>query len=756
MNRRARLFFDGTRHTWEVALYDNALTSHQDAKLYVLEPPVREVGKTGEADPIPPLLPTRVEMPVLDVGRALTGAMEDRPDTDFRLQLRRDGELYFEGVAYLKSRDDDGVANPVRRLVAYDGLTLLKSASFDPAGTRSIARWMYDILSQGAVQRGLHTYSSWQAAAQAGAALQGLFAKAAPFTDEKTPWQHLRMICRAFGLQLGTRKEEYLAVQRSYRSQASLSDAPEGAGAENRDFRVTLLDSHLVRRGGPCRPPQFPAIDPARSVQVRWMLNQEAHVNGQFDHEQGPLWGWNFSGISVVQPDDRTAIRHDTTSDYITQRFNAPPLEGAKVILDLELTKGAVANPAARVNAAQLRFHDIINGTTYSLDSVNGWVSGTSSYFARPVADVRQQTETVIPALPGSGIGYFEVETFFDPDPDSDGTNEYGHMDVFGLYFEPAANGYESATYSAANQAGSQREVEITTMLGGLDTKNALDGALRIDQGGTVAEDFDASTSGRQPFLSELVRDVGGQQVQKLRGLDVWLGPTAPEVDAFSTIQYDGVTYVPVYEKEIVGRSIKRIVAYELRSDAVGTISTEWAAIGAVEEDETGQPVAKFTTAVTDQTVDVDASASYDPDGSLSTYEWDWRDGSTSSVASATTNHTYSEAGTFTITLTVIDEAGNTGTYSKNVTIENDPPSAAFTTSANETLAFGVNCDASGSSDPDGEVIRYDWDWGDGSETLQGDVQETHQYSGAGTYTITLTVTDNLGKTDVLAKNVNV
>jgi 6-phosphogluconolactonase (cycloisomerase 2 family) len=53
--------------------------------------------------------------------------------------------------------------------------------------------------------------------------------------------------------------------------------------------------------------------------------------------------------------------------------------------------------------------------------------------------------------------------------------------------------------------------------------------------------------------------------------------------------------------------------------------------------------------------------------------------------------------------------------------------------------------DASGAADPDGSIVRYDWDFGDGTLLRDGGPTPAHVYSRPGTYTVTLVVTDNEG-----------
>ncbi|MEM4264931.1 MAG: PKD domain-containing protein, partial [Thermoplasmata archaeon] len=159
------------------------------------------------------------------------------------------------------------------------------------------------------------------------------------------------------------------------------------------------------------------------------------------------------------------------------------------------------------------------------------------------------------------------------------------------------------------------------------------------------------------------------------------------------------------------------------------------------------KPIAAFTYLVSDMTVSVDASGSSDPDGFITTYDWDWGDGATDSGMTAT--HTYASYGTYLISLTVTDDQGATGTASQSVKL-NAPPVASFTATVDKMT---VSVDASGSTD-DGMIVSYAWDWGDG--TTGTGMSATHKYSAYGTYTITLTVTDDGGKTDSTSKSVDI
>jgi len=157
-------------------------------------------------------------------------------------------------------------------------------------------------------------------------------------------------------------------------------------------------------------------------------------------------------------------------------------------------------------------------------------------------------------------------------------------------------------------------------------------------------------------------------------------------------------------------------------------------------------PVASFTetaeTVDTDETISFDASESSDPDGTIVTYSWDFGDGTKGTGVSV--QHAYSQDGTYTVTLTVTDDDGATDTAKATKTVHNRGPIASFTESA-ETVSSGesIHFDASESSDPDGTIVSYSWDFGDGN-TATG-VTADHAYGEDGNYTVTLTVTDDDG-----------
>ena len=145
-------------------------------------------------------------------------------------------------------------------------------------------------------------------------------------------------------------------------------------------------------------------------------------------------------------------------------------------------------------------------------------------------------------------------------------------------------------------------------------------------------------------------------------------------------------------------------------------------------------------------TVNLDASKSNDPDGSISSYLWRFPDGTTSTQSSL--NKVFQTAGVQGIQLIVTDDDGAVSRRQVFLTVEESAtnPTASFVYSPTTgDVPLTVNFDGSGSSDPDGTIISYEWIFSDGIK-LTGQMTE-RTFETSGTYTFFLRVTDNAGMT---------
>jgi PKD repeat protein len=143
------------------------------------------------------------------------------------------------------------------------------------------------------------------------------------------------------------------------------------------------------------------------------------------------------------------------------------------------------------------------------------------------------------------------------------------------------------------------------------------------------------------------------------------------------------------------------------------------------------------------QTIYFDGSQSYDQDSGRLSYKWDFGDGDFGRGPKV--EHTYEEGGLFKVMLVVNDNSRKYNS-SDSATMEievNSPPTARVDILEHSLGDLRVVFDGSGSSDPQGQRLRYNWNFGDGS-TGSGERPE-HIYRRGGTYRVTLTVDDGSG-----------
>jgi PKD repeat protein len=139
--------------------------------------------------------------------------------------------------------------------------------------------------------------------------------------------------------------------------------------------------------------------------------------------------------------------------------------------------------------------------------------------------------------------------------------------------------------------------------------------------------------------------------------------------------------------------------------------------------------------------------------------KYDWQFGTDKTASGMIVFKKYDTPGTYNVTLTVTDDAGNVGTASEAVTVGTASPgglSAKFTFSPTDpTPNTTVNFNASTSTGAD-PIVEYRWDFGNGATSAKATPTVSQSYDSIGTYVVTLRIKDSKGRTAITTANVTV
>jgi len=199
----------------------------------------------------------------------------------------------------------------------------------------------------------------------------------------------------------------------------------------------------------------------------------------------------------------------------------------------------------------------------------------------------------------------------------------------------------------------------------------------------------------------------------------------------------------------------RRTLRWSLPIAAAGlTLLTGCAALNAIGEGPTAALSVAPPVGPAPLLVRLDAGASTGTAG-IVFHQWNFGDGSAETTEASTIQHRYDRSGTYVASVTVVDTDGWTSSASVEITIENTPPfpSCRFSNDA-PVVGEAVQFDASGSTDPDGDVIDVRWDFGDGV-TARGS-RVTHVYSEPTVCFVRLEIEDNGGAVATLVHTMTV
>jgi len=160
-------------------------------------------------------------------------------------------------------------------------------------------------------------------------------------------------------------------------------------------------------------------------------------------------------------------------------------------------------------------------------------------------------------------------------------------------------------------------------------------------------------------------------------------------------------------------------------------------------------PLASFTWNPTypkaNETVIFDASSSYDPDGYIVSYIWDFGDGVTNETSNPIITHNFTKNGIYNVNLTVIDNDGLKDFIVQVVHVGRPPILILEPLNPKYMPNEEITFNASLSYDPDGYIVSYIWDFGDGQNKTTTDPITNKTYTKRGIYTVAIKIVDDDG-----------
>jgi PKD repeat protein len=274
-----------------------------------------------------------------------------------------------------------------------------------------------------------------------------------------------------------------------------------------------------------------------------------------------------------------------------------------------------------------------------------------------------------------------------------------------------------------------------------------------------IAPDSILQDGASQAALSIEAATFDGRPARAL-GLRIEASPDVGTLSSKSVVTGDDgrarVVYTapprPFLTTDVIEEVVFRVVPVgtDYRGEVARSVELHLVTPGVVQPPN-NPPIPQFTYTPTNPTilanVVFDASTSQDEDalcGPTCSYFWDFGDGTTGS--GIFTNHQYQQVGTFQVRLTVRDARGGTASIAQPITVGGGtPPTAAFTFSPSApAVSQQIFFTAEASRAATGRrIVSYDWNFGSG-RTGTG-ITINKGYDAPGSYTVTLTVTDDAG-----------
>jgi hypothetical protein len=299
-------------------------------------------------------------------------------------------------------------------------------------------------------------------------------------------------------------------------------------------------------------------------------------------------------------------------------------------------------------------------------------------------------------------------------------------------------DGKVTVLFNAGSQSGT---AEIRALSGG----NSVTDALKISVGAAAAARVELlanptalPAAGGTTQLTAVVTDASGN---RLGGV-----PVSFSTDNGGFSQSSATTDGAGEARTILSTTAKAVVSASVAGGSTGTVKSEsltiqvrvgpTVSIGAITSPVPGAPASITVTVTAGGSTVRTASISFGDGGQQAI----------GTTGSTTVSHVYGRSGTFFVTATAIDAAGETGTAASSVTVQDVTVSLTFLTSQAGGAGTAVLFQATATSSPSGTAIaQYEWNFGDSQTRTTTNGETTHVYATPGTKVVSVRAVTTTG-----------
>jgi len=458
-----------------------------------------------------------------------------------------------------------------------------------------------------------------------------------------------------------------------------------------------------------------------------------ASLEVEFSDASSPnvlVWAWEFDGGNPATSGDQnpTVTFADPGTHTVKLTVSNPAGTDSKTVIDY-ITVGTIASPefSSAVNVDTVTF---VNQTDNSAGL------GTPTYLWDFGDGDTSTTENPTHVYMTNGVFMVTLEVTNDC-----GTSEITHEVTIETppsagFSAPVTTGCPPFSVTFSNLSSTNATTFVWDFPGGdPDTSTMEEPTIIYNTPGTYDVTLIASNSAGadtvtladyitvNPFPSPSF-------TSSINGLDVDFTNTSTEANSYSWDFGDGGTSTDVNPSHTYADDGTYDVVLTATNDCGSVTSTETVVIVTA-------PTAGFSSNITSGCAPLTVEFLNQSSANAVNFEWDFPGGDPTSSTDENPTVVYNAAGTYTITLTVSNAAGNNSVTQTDYITVTTVPSAGYTSSSNGLTVDFNNTTTNANS--------YSWDFGDGGTST--DVNPSHTYADDGSYDVELTATNDCGST---------